>query len=278
MAIDHKTYPWAARHAFGTLKNKGIYNLTFGYTETHKEVAAGTNTAIMGSTATALTAQTISGSSITNPDAPRVLKVVVGGTAGHIADETIEIVGTNVEGKTITDTFRTTEGATGTINGTMAFKTVTSVAIPAMLGTSGTISVGTRDVLGVNHRLDRVNTTVKVYTSDTAWGSLTAQSAPTVTTNSGEVEKNLVTPASAPDGTKTFTIFYTYDYWANEPINDEPPYSTTTSTSSTSSSTSTSTITTSTSSTSSSTSSTSSSTSSTSSSTSSTSTSTTTTP
>lgn len=274
------TYPWASRMTAGTLHFKNLYNNTFGYTETQKKVAAGTATAILAATNGSLSAQTVT-SGISDPDVPRVLSVVVGGTAGHVADSRVTVTGTNVEGKVITEDFRTTAAATGTINGTKAFRTVTSVAIEAQLGTGCTFSVGTRDVLGVNHRLFNQNTTVKVYTSTTVANPtvLTRDTEPTVTADEADVELNTITPDSTPDGTKFYVICYNYDNYADgSSVNDQPEYSTTTSTSSTSSSTSSSTITTSTSSTSVSTSSTSSSTSSTSSSTSSTSTSTTTTP
>ena len=278
MAISHATWPWASRQSAGTLHYKNLYNNTFGYTETQKKVAAGTNTAIMAAAAGSLSAQTIT-AGLTDPDVPRALKVVVGGTAGHVADGRVIITGTNVEGKVITSEFRTTSGGTGTINGIKAFKTVTQVYIDPMLGTGATISVGTQNALGVNHRLFNLNTTVKVYSAATVYGALTVQAQPTVVADEVDVELNLVTPATTPDSSTFYVIGYAFDNWADgTSVNDQPEYSTTTSTSSTSSSTSTTTITTSTSSTSVSTSSTSTSVSTTSSSTSSTSTSTTTTP
>lgn len=282
MAIGDRTYP-IQRWSAGTIRLKGLYNNTFGYTETRKEVVAGSATAVLAATAGGTTVTTVT-SGITNPDVPRALSVTPGGTAADILDSVVTVNGVNVEGKAISEIFRTAAGSTTIINGNLAFKRVTSVVIGQMGGSGATFSVGTLDKLGINHRLFRLNTTVKVY-SYTAPGepggmptTLTLQAAPTVVANGELVERNLVTPATAPDGTTAYTIAYAYDNWAVAPLNDQPEYSTTTSTSSTSSSTSTTTITTSTSSTSVSTSSTSSSTSSTSSSTSSTSTSTTTVP
>jgi hypothetical protein len=278
MAITHGTTPFQSRMTAGTLHYKNLYNNTFGYTEVQKKAAAASSTAVHAAINGSLSAQTVT-TSITDPDVPRALRVVVGGTAGDVADSRVQITGTNVEGKTMTESFRTTAGATGTINGTKAFQTVTSIVIEAQLGTGCTFSVGYQNKLGIRHRLFPQNTTVRVYTNTTAYGALTVQAAPTVVADNTYVENNLITPATAPDGTLNFIIAYTYDNWSDGTVlNDQPEYIFTTSTSSTSTSTSTSTITTSTSSTSSSTSSTSSSTSSTSSSTSSTSTSTTTTP
>lgn len=276
MAIGDQTYPWT-RRTLGTYLYKNLYSHSFGYTETRKMVSAASAAAAHASIASATSAQTVTTGFI-NPDVPRAIAVVVGGTASSVEDSSVVVTGTNVEGKTITETFITTGGATGTINGTKAFKTVTQIFIPAQRGTAATFMVGTLNKLGLNHRLFKNNTTVKVYTSTVAYGALTLQGAPTVVANEDQIELNVVTPLTVPDGTLIFTILYTFDNWSLAPINDEPEYSTTTSTSSTSSSTSTTTITTSTSSTSISTSSTSISTSSTSTSTSSTSTSTTTLP
>src|SRR3990167_15768 len=250
MAI-HKaaTWPWAGKHTFGTLKNKQIVSVTTGYTETQKAVAAGTTTAVLAATAGSTSATTTVTAGLTDPDVPRALVVTVGGTAADVQASSIVVNGTNVEGKSISESFKTTIGATSTINGTKAFRTVTSVVIPAQIGTGATFAVGTRNILGTNHRLFTNNTTVKVYSQTAPYGTLTLQSAPTVVADGDDIEKNLVTPAVAPDGTLMMTIWYLFDNWSDgTSISDEPEYSTTTSTSSTSSSTSVTTITTSTSS------------------------------
>lgn len=283
MSIGDRTYRYQ-KWTSGSLRLKNIYNNVFGYTETRKEVAAASNTAVLAATAATVTADKTITSGITNPDVPRALKVVPAGTTDDILDSSVRITGTNVEGKTITEQFSFANAATAATEGNLAFKTVTTIVFDGQESTNAQFSVGYTNKLGVNHRLYNQNTTVVVY-SYTGPGepggkptTLTKQAAPTVVARGDNVESNLVTPATAPDGTTAYTIAYNWDYYATDPLNDEPEYSTSTSTSSTSSSTSTTTGTTtstSTSSTSSSTSSTS--TSSTSSSTSSTSSSTSTT-
>lgn len=278
MIGDH-TYRYI-RHTFGSLRYKNIYSASFGYTETHKKVAAGSASAVLAATTAATGTSTTVTSGITNPDVPRALTVTPAGTSANILDCQIRVNGTNVEGKPIADLFQIPAGSTTLVTGIRAFKTVTSVVIPGAQGAGVTFAVGTSNKLGVNHRLFNQNTTVKVY-QDSSVGTpnLSLQGAPTIVADEESIARNLVTPATTPDGTKFLTIAYAFDNWGIAPIDDEPEYSTSTSTSSTSSSTSTTVATsTSTSSTSSSTSSTSSSTSSTSSSTSSTSTSTTTAP
>ena len=282
MAIHRaQTWPVASRMTAGTLHFKNLYNNTFAYTETQRKAVAASDTAVMAAVAATVgTDQTVT-SGLTDPDVPRVLKVVPGGTTGDIQESVVTVTGTNVEGKVMTEEFRFAADASAAVEGVKAFRTVTSVNIDAQLSTAATFSVGVTNKLGLNHKLFESNTTVKVYYSSTVANPtvLTLDTEPTVTTDGTQVELNTVLPDTAPDAAKFFVICYTYDNWSDgTSVNDQPEYSTTTSTSSTSSSTSTTTITTSTSSTSVSTSSTSSSTSSTSSSTSSTSTSTTTTP
>jgi len=271
-----ETTKWYQRHAFGSAWDKNICKLSFGYTHTFKKVAVGTDTAVHAAMAGSTENQTIT-TGFTDPDVPRVLTVKPSGTAGAIGTGLVIVSGTNIEGADITDSFRLVDGNTTAITGKKAFKTVTSVRIPVMDAVGASISIGTANILGINHRLYDQNTTCKIV-QDTG-SARTSQATPTITDADEQyIEKNLVTPATTPDGTTFLTIYYIYDTWSLGDVNDEPKYVISTSTSSTSSSTSTSSITTSTSSTSSSTSSTSISTSSTSSSTSSTSTSTTTVP
>ena len=280
MQLLSKTASWQ-RHAFGSQWDKNICKYSFGYTHTFHEVATASTTAVHAAQTLTLGVTTTITASITDPDVPRVITITMG-TASGIADGTAIVTGTNVEGATITDTFDITDGTAETLTGTKAFKTVSSIVVSPMKGTC-TITVGTSARLGLRHRLFSTQTTIREVI-DTAVGTVTTRSlvatAPTITDADDQyIEKNIVTPATTPDGTYTYTFYYAYDNWSLNDPNDDPLYLTTTSTSSTSSSTSTTaTPTTSTSSTSSSTSSTSSSTSSTSSSTSSTSTSTTTVP
>lgn len=277
MAITDQTWPWGDRFTTGTFSYKNLYSGTFGYTETQKKVAAGSASAVLGATAGNTSVVTVT-SGITQPDVPRALSVTPSGSG--ILDSYVRVIGTNVEGKVISEDFHTINGSTAIINGVKAFKSVTSVVIGQQGSVSASFAVGTQNILGLKHRLFRNNTTVKVYTATAVYGALTLQGVPTVVANEQNVENNTVLPATVPNGSLIFIICYYYDNWNGDgsTLNDAPEYSTTTSTSSTSSSTSTTTITTSTSSTSSSTSSTSTSSTSTSISTSSTSTSTTTTP
>lgn len=272
-----RTYPWGEKFTLGSIHYKNIYSGNFGYTNTSKKVASASTTAVMAATSAATSIVTVT-SGLTDPDVPRNLTVTPGGTTADIRDSIVRVNGTNIEGKPISEDFRFADQTSSAVTGAKAFRTITSVVIGQQGSANPTFSVGTGNKLGVNHRLFNQNTTVKVYTSSAVYGALTLQNAPTVVSNEDRLENNTVQPATTPNGSLIFNIYYYFDDWSLAPALDQPEYSTTTSTSSTSSSTSSTTITTSTSSTSSSTSSTSTSSTSSSISTSSTSTSTTTTP
>ena len=259
--LTERTRPFQ-RHAFGSQWHKNICKLSFGYTHTYKEVAAGAAAAVHAAITGAFTSQTIV-DGITQPDVPRVLAITPGGTAADIGNGVVIITGHNVEGATITDTFQLVDASTTQIVGAKAFKSVSSIYIPKCEGTAATFTVDTTDRLGLNHRLFTNNTTVKVV-HNTAVGTIdngVIEAAPTINDSDDQyVEKNIVSPIVTPNGTYTYTFYYIYDSWTLGDVNDDPKYLTTTSTSSTSTSTTTSTFTTSTSSTTISTSSTSAST------------------
>lgn len=276
MAVDDRTYPWSHRWSGGTLRLKQFFNFSFGFTQTHKKVSAGSTTAVLAATATVVAGRTLTAdnATITQPDVPRALTITTGGTTADIAAGDVVITGTNVEGKIIVENFTMADNLNGTVTGIQAFKSVTSIVFPAADGTGATIAVGTSNKLGVNHRLVPGKTSVGVISDADIDGNNPVQQAqPTVVTDAEQVEYNLVTPATTPNGTTFLVIYYWYHNITIDTIDDEPEYATSTSTSS-STSTSVSTST----SRSTSTSSTSISTSSTSISTSSTSTSTTTLP
>jgi hypothetical protein len=280
MAFDDHTYKWIVRESLGSsrIKNeKDVLKVTAGYTAYRAMPATASTTAVVNAAAlSALNLTTIT-TGITNPDVPRVLTVLTSNASGA---GTAVVTGTNIEGKTISESF--VLAGTSTVTGKQAFKTVTKVVVPVQTGAGFTISVGSSSTLGLNHRLESGQFTMRVVldttSAATSTDNQTFDSTPTVTANEQLVEFNTVLPVSTPNGSRWYRIYYAVWSWSLNNQESKEQYYTTTSTSSTSSSTSTTTLTTSTSSTSSSISSTSTSSTSTSLSTSSTSTSTSTLP
>ncbi len=132
---------------------------------------------------------------ISNPDVPRNITATAGGTATDIKAIQVVIAGTDAEGKAITETLPAfTVDTAGTVVGSKAFKTVTSITIPAHDGTGATTAIGVGSKLGIGRRLSR-NSVRAAYLN----GVLEA-TAPTVATSAANVESNTVQLNSALNG------------------------------------------------------------------------------
>jgi len=94
-------------------------------------------------------AQTIT-TSISNPVYPRNITATSAGTAGDIAAVSAIITGTDMADEVITETLPVfTVNSGSKVEGSKAFKTVTSIYVPAMDGTGATIAVGWGDIFGL---------------------------------------------------------------------------------------------------------------------------------
>lgn len=136
---------------------------------------------------------------ITNPDFPRT--VTVKGNAAGIAGNVV-ITGTNAAGETITDTIALNEATE--VEGTKAFKTVTSINFPAKTNVSGdTVSVGVAKKFGLPHKVaNAALLLVKLFDGSTDSGTLAV--------DADEVEKNLFALNGTPNGTKVLDLYYLY--------------------------------------------------------------------
>lgn len=226
MAINDKTYRYT-RATFGdmrsnsTIGKRNIMSTSFAYTHVKKKPATASTTAIFPATAVATAGQTFT-SGFTNPDVPRAITVTVGASvAADIAAGTIVVTGVNIAGKTFTENFAVTADTAATINGTKAFKRITSVAVPAQDGNSVTVAVGTRGILGLNHFLPS-GATVKTLMNNN--GTVTLADPTASTTSTTALESNTVTPATAPNSTRAYTFYYTFNNWHLDPTNGTPDY------------------------------------------------------
>lgn len=164
--------------------------------------ALGTTTAVHAAV-TDNGAQQVVTTAITDPDVPRCITATAGGTAGDIKAIQVVIAGTNINGEAITETLPAfTVNTAGTVTGSKAFKTVTSITIPAHDGTGATTAVGVGDKLGLPDALTR-DTIVNAFLT-----GVRESTRPTVAFDSDEVEKNLVTLNSALDGSAVIVDYY----------------------------------------------------------------------
>lgn len=134
---------------------------------------------------------------ITNPPSPRNITATSGGTATDIADVQVVIAGTNVNDEAITETLPIfTENSATTVVGSKAFKTVTSITIPAHDGLGATTEIGFGDKLGLYDKLS-ANTVLAA-----ALGGVREATAPTVAVSSSAEDGNTVDLNSALNGTQ----------------------------------------------------------------------------
>lgn len=139
---------------------------------------------------------------ITNPPYPRNITATSGGTATDIGAVQVIIEGTNFLDEVISETLPIfTANSATTVVGAKAFKTVTSITIPAHDGLAATTEIGFGDKLGVPDYLD--GNTVLYATLD----NVKEGTPPTVVADPDEIEKNTVDLSSALNGT-TVDIVY----------------------------------------------------------------------
>ncbi|MBP2638436.1 MAG: hypothetical protein H6Q72_4343 [Firmicutes bacterium] len=132
---------------------------------------------------------------ITNPAVPRNITATAGGTAGDIKAIQVIVAGTNYADEAITETLPAfTVDTAGTVTGSKAFKTVTSITIPAHDGTGATTAIGFGAKLGLPYKLAH-NTVLAAYLDNAKEAT-----APTVTVSSTAIESNTMTLNTALSG------------------------------------------------------------------------------
>jgi len=144
--------------------------------------------------ATTTTAQTIT-TDISNPVYPRNITATTAGTADDISAVSAIITGTDMADEVITETLPVfTVNSGSKVEGDKAFKTITSIYVPAMDGVGATIAVGWGDIFGLpfqkaaHHHIDTFFENVKEST------------APTFTASATVLSSNTFDLDSTPDG------------------------------------------------------------------------------
>jgi hypothetical protein len=137
-------------------------------------------------------AQQVVTTGITQPSMARNITATAGGTVGDIKAIQVIITGTNEAGEAITETLPAfTVDTAGSVTGSKAFKTVTSITIPAHDGTGATTAIGFGEKLGLPHKLSH-NSVLFAFLNDTKEGT-----APTVAVSATVLESNTIDLNSA---------------------------------------------------------------------------------
>jgi hypothetical protein len=159
--------------------------------------AVASTTGIHAAVADSGAPQTIT-TAINQPDVPRnITATVAASTAADVKAISVVITGTNAEDVVITETLPAfTDNTPGTVAGLKAFKTVTSILIPAHDGATALTSIGFGDVVGIGHRLAR-NTVPAAYLANTIEAV-----APTIVVSATDICLNTADLASALNSTQ----------------------------------------------------------------------------
>lgn len=128
--------------------------------------------------------QQIINTSITNPSVPRNITATAGGTGANITAVQVIIAGTSYANLPITETLQAFTAATpGSVAGSKAFKTVTSITVP-INGTGVTTAIGFGEILGLPYKL--AHNTVLLASLNNVKEAI----APTVVASSTAIESN----------------------------------------------------------------------------------------
>jgi len=139
-------------------------------------------------------AQQVVTTAITNPDVPRNITATSGGTAANITAVQVIVAGTDHAGIAITETLPAfTATSATTVSGSKAFKTVTSITIPAN-GTGVTTAIGSGTKVGLSRRLSR-DTVLNAYLNGVREGT-----RPTVAFDATNMSGNTVILNSTLNG------------------------------------------------------------------------------
>jgi hypothetical protein len=153
--------------------------------------AVAPNTTGVHAAVTDNSAQQVVTTAITNPAVPRNITATAGGTAADIKPIQVIIAGTNYNDEAITETLPAfTENTAGSVTGSKAFKTVTSITIPAHDGNGATTAIGWGDKYGLPYKrahipcLGSYLNNVLEATAATMTASATAMESNTIDLNS----------------------------------------------------------------------------------------------
>lgn len=138
---------------------------------------------------------------IIQPTTPRCLSIT-GGKAEEVG--IVTIYGTNINDDPISEGI--TLNGLNKVLGTKAFKTVTHILYPARTqATTPTVTVGDSNLLGLPLCLPAAACIYAHYDA-----GVLEDSAPTVTVDADEIEKNTMIPHTVPDGHAVIAIGYIY--------------------------------------------------------------------
>jgi len=139
---------------------------------------------------------------------PRNLVIVLSSHVDWDATTAV-IIGTDIDGAALSEDFAIPNAGNATVTGAKAFKTVTSVVIPAQSGTGGTATIGTGIKMGLPKLAKARAGNVNVF-SEIGANSPVGVTGTFVGPATG-LPYGTYAPSSAADGTKDYCVTYEID-------------------------------------------------------------------
>lgn len=147
---------------------------------------------------------------VAQPDVTRAVQLTIGGTAADIGTCTATINGTDFHGQVISEDFSVTANTAETLQGAKAFKTVTSIDLPAACEDSpygATWSAGYSEKIGMKRCMAQAGHVVFTTVSG-AYETTRATTA----NDAANIEGNTVDFNGTMDGAADFEIFFFQNY------------------------------------------------------------------
>lgn len=160
---------------------------------------------ILNGTTTSTAATTITTFLAQPPYARSITVISSDGTSAHVKNNsTCTITGTNIDSQAISEVLTFDENQETAEETTKAFKTITRIVFSAMDG-AAKFDVGWGDKIGVPFKLgDAADRPIIEVT----FGGVIEGTAPTITADADELEKNLIDLDSALDGSEVCIYYY----------------------------------------------------------------------
>ena len=151
-------------------------------------------------------AVTITAGQLTAPDFPRTICVYATGSASHISATQCIIAGTDIDDNSISDKITAfAVNTVSTVYSTKAFKTITSVVVPAQSAKSVQIGIGGGPSLGLDRKCKGGMDALVG-----AWKGTTGEAATATagTSSSATISLGTINFSTAYDGSSTYGCWY----------------------------------------------------------------------
>ena len=144
---------------------------------------------------------------LSQPDVPRNITILPGGTTADVAAGNVVVTGVDSDGDLISETLALTANQSVATVGNKAFAKINSISFP--IGDSpfgANLDVGFGDKLGLNKCLDGAGFFIKGIVDGAA---LTGE---TVAANATGLSDNTVTPNPVANGSRKFTLLFVQNF------------------------------------------------------------------